>query len=132
MRWGACYLNTTYTRHVLIVAIYYLFYSHSTSLYTFHFYFGPVQTPSNRGEELLECKCSFNVTEGESAPLLGKFNVPKGESAPQLGKFNVTKGESAPLLGKFNVAEGETAPQLGMFGDNLAKSAFTASQAMTL
>merc|ERR1712050_391974 len=30
------------------------------------------RTPTNRGEEMLECKCIFNVTEGESPPLIGK------------------------------------------------------------
>merc|ERR1711915_985745 len=30
------------------------------------------KTPTNRGQEITECKCIFNVTEGESSPLIGK------------------------------------------------------------
>ena len=35
------------------------------------------QTPTNKGNEVDECKCIFNVTEGESPPLIGKVEPVK-------------------------------------------------------
>ena len=35
------------------------------------------KTPTNRGNEMIECKCIFNVTEGESPPIIGKVEPVK-------------------------------------------------------
>ena len=35
------------------------------------------KTPTNRGNETTECKCIFNVTEGESPPIIGKVDPVK-------------------------------------------------------
>ena len=35
------------------------------------------KTPTNKGNEVIECKCIFNVTEGESAPIIGRVEPVK-------------------------------------------------------
>ena len=35
------------------------------------------KTPTNKGSELVECKCIFNVTEGESPPIIGRVEPVK-------------------------------------------------------
>ena len=35
------------------------------------------KTPTNKGNEMTECKCIFNVTEGESPPIIGKVEPVK-------------------------------------------------------
>ena len=35
------------------------------------------KTPTNKGNEVIECKCILNVTEGESAPIIGRVEPVK-------------------------------------------------------
>ena len=35
------------------------------------------RTPTNKGSEIVECKCIFNVTEGESPPIIGRVEPVK-------------------------------------------------------